>query len=182
MSANLTAKTLNESLAPLNKNQSILGSTALSKNTDAKGGKKSYITSGFEHRGAKYELEIISPTTGTEFNNNRKNISSMILKSYQDQPTPYAGVITNLEKCPKKFTPITSQIKAGGKDVFVVKSLVGSGFDHGVCEDKKVTYAACVSFYLDDKNSQYFKLKVYTLPKEDCTKTVQSFFEDLKNQ
>lgn len=173
------AKTLNESLLPLNKKQSQFGETALLKNIEGKGEKKSYNTLYFELNGNKFELEIITPSTLAEFANNRKNISSMIIKSYQDQPTPYQGVITNMSKCPKKFVPDTSQLQIGLKEIFVVKSFVGSTFNHGICEEKLITYLACNSFYFDDKKSQYYKLKVFSKPKEDCTKLVNNFFENL---
>ena len=172
-------KTLNEALAPLNKKQSDLGQTSLTKNVESKGEKKNYHTLGFEFKGAKYELEIVSPTSSSEFTSNRKNISTMIFKSYQDQPTPYQGVITNLAKCSKKFTPENTQIKIGNKEIFNVKSFVGSTFNYGVCEDKLVAHSACTTFYFEEQKLLYLKLKIFTKPTVNCTKVAQGFFETL---
>lgn len=173
--------TLNESLLRFGKKHATYGNKKLVKNINAKGEKKEYSTLIFNDQEVKYNLDIVKPTTLSEFDINKNNISAVIFNSYKDQPTPYPGVITNTAECPAKFKPATSQITVKNTDIFIIKSLVGKNFNHGICEDKSVTYLSCASFYFDKEVLQYFKLNVYTKPQKDCSPFVRDFFENLEN-
>lgn len=171
--------TLNESLVRSGKKHAIYGNKNLKKNISAKGEKKEYSTLIFNNQEVKYNLDIAKPTTLSEFNISKNNISAVIFNSYKDQPTPYPGIITNTAECPAKFKPISLQLKVKNADIFIIKSLVGKNFNYGICEDKSVVYSSCAAFYFEEKTSQYFKLNVYTKPQKDCSLVVRNFFENL---
>ncbi len=173
------ATTLNEALLHLNKKHLEIGTLKINKHFAGKGQSKIYNTIGFEFKNSKYELSIITPTTINEFVSNKNNLSSIIFKSYEDQPTPYLGIITNIVKCPKKFTPETLKLKIANKELTVVKALAGKNFNFGICENKQVAYSACTSFFHDEQKLQYYKLKVFSPVSVDCFKITSSFFENL---
>ena len=173
--------TFNESLKFINKKHAIFGSAILTKNITSKTTKKKYFNLFFNNKNDKYELDIVFPTNAQDFNINKKNISSIIIKSYQDQPTPYLGEITNVVVCSKKFIPVQFQEKIGTKDVFVIKSFTGSSYNYGVCEEKMITHSACTSFYFDEKKLLYFKLRLFTKPHDSCEKLTREFFTGLSD-
>lgn len=171
--------TLNESLMLINKRHAVFGGVILIKNITSKTEKKKYFTFAFNNKNNRYELEIVFPTNAQDFDINKKNISSIILKSYQDQPTPYLGEITNVIVCPKKFIPVQFQEKIDAKNVFVIKSFTGSTFNYGICEEKLITHSTCTSFYFDEKKLLYFKLRLFTKPHDNCGKITREFFAGL---
>ena len=173
--------TLNESLMLINKRHTVFGSLVLIKNITSKTEKKKYFTFVFNNENNKYELEIVFPTNVQDFNINKIKNSSIIIKSYQDQPTPYLGEITNVVVCPKKFIPVQFQERVGAKDIFVIKSFTGSSFNYGICEEKMITHSACTSFYFDEKKLQYFKLRLFTKPQDNCGKITREFFAGLSD-
>lgn len=175
----VSGATLDNFLELVGKKQALLGKSQLTKNVEAKGKEKKHYSMAFDLNRIKYELEISKPITKESFTRNRKNISTIILNSYRDQPTPYSGVVTNMAKCENKFLPETSQIKIGEKEVFILKSFVGKNFNYGICDDKQVAYTACTAFHYEEKIQQEYKLKVFVNSKADCKDQVSAFFENL---
>lgn len=173
------AITFNKSLLLLSKKHVVLGQVNLDKNSDTKINQKKHYTMLMHSKNNKYQLEVISPITDSEFSVNKKNTTALILKNYQNEPMPYQGEITNVSVCPKKFSPTPFQEKVGEKDIYFVKYFTGSGYNYRVCDDKLIAYSTCSSFFLDKKKSQYFKLKIFTQPETDCASETRSFFEGL---
>jgi hypothetical protein len=177
---NASAKTVNESIAILNKKLLIDGETTSINSLVRKGIKKNFLNLSFEKDKIIYKVDVTYPYNSTEFNSEKVNLSNIIKKSYEDQPTPYAGEITNIAKCPKLFKPISIDDQVDNKKFLIIKTLVGQDLSYGLCDKKSIAYAGCTTFYFDEKKMQYFKINIYTSPnKQSCEKITKSFIRNL---
>ncbi len=174
-----SATTLNDSLFLIKKKQTTIGNTNLTKNFNGHGEKSTFTSLAFRSSHIKYEFDITTAMSSADFSRTEKNITSIILNSYRDQPTPYKGVITNIATCPKKFTPIIQKLNISDMKISVVRALAGANFNHGICEENLIAFSVCTSFYYDEKKSYYFKLKVFAKPDEDCSKPILDFYKNL---
>jgi hypothetical protein len=108
------------------------------------------------------------------------NLSNLLKIAYGDKPSPYAGEITNLEKCPAEYQPKLISEKMGGQTISYFVSSAGSRFQYGACDKSTVHYTACSSFHYIPQKQLLIKLK-YFVPKEsnDCSGGIKSFYDGL---
>lgn len=180
-SALASTKTLNDGLAILKKKHEVFGGIVVDKLVDRKGVAKSFLNLKFSNDNVLYELDVKYPVLEKDYEIEKKNLSGIISKSYQDQPTPYVGEVTNLAKCPARFNPKFTEKKLANQKIYIIESLVGKDLSYGLCEDKLVSKLACTAFYYDTEKAQYFKLKAFTGLKESCEKIIVSFLSQMKN-
>ncbi|MGZ3789048.1 MAG: hypothetical protein ACXVLQ_11015 [Bacteriovorax sp.] len=175
------AKSLNESLEILKKKALHYGNIQTTKSLERKGLKKNFLNVNFEINKALYKLEAVFPLTEKEFQSEKNNVSTVIIKSYEDQPTPYAGEITNTSKCPSIFKPIFMEEQFNSKKIYILKTLVGSDLSYGLCDKKRIVYSGCTSFYYDQSTSQFFKINVYVRPTLSCEKLTKELIQSFIN-
>jgi hypothetical protein len=108
------------------------------------------------------------------------NLSNLLKIAYGDKPSPYAGEITNVEKCPAEFQPKLVNDTFGGKNVSYYVSSAGSRFQYGACDSATVVYTACTSFHYVSQKQLLIKLK-YFVPKSlnNCSAGIKTFYEGL---
>lgn len=151
------------------------------KSFQRKGSTKTFTTIKFEKDKNIYDLEVVSPLPEAEFDRERKNGIGIITSSYNDQPTPYSGEITNIARCPDFFKPkINNRLKFETRTISLVESFIDKDFNFGVCEKKLVKYKVCTSFFYEFTNRQYLKLKVITDPNKDCQNLSLDFYKSLQ--
>jgi hypothetical protein len=108
------------------------------------------------------------------------NLTNLLKIAYGDKPSPYAGEITNVEKCPLEFQPKFVSEVINGKNMGYYISSAGSRYQYGACDSKTVVYQVCTSLYYEPKNQLMIKLK-YFVPKSNanCGLGVKKFYEGL---
>ena len=175
------ANSLDESLLSLKKKSASYGKVQTTKSMARKGLKKTFLNANFEINKAIYKLEAIFPITENEFQSEKNNLTSVIIKSYEDQPTPYAGEITNVAKCSAVFKPVFIEEQASSGKIYILKTLVSRDLSYGLCDKKSIMFSACTSFYYDQKTSQFLKINVYTNPSLKCEKLVLDLVKSFIN-
>ena len=108
------------------------------------------------------------------------NLSNLLKIAYGDKPSPYAGEITNVEKCPAEFQPKLVNETIKGQNISYYVSSAGSRFQYGACDSATVIYLACTSFNYLPHKQLLIKLK-YFVPKSinNCSSGIKAFYEGL---
>ena len=108
------------------------------------------------------------------------NLSNLLKIAYGDKPSPYAGEITNVEKCPAEYQPKLINEKILGQNISYYVSSAGSRFQYGACDKTTVFYTACTSFHYIPQKHLLIKLK-YFVPKDsnNCSIGIKAFYEGL---
>ena len=108
------------------------------------------------------------------------NLSNLLKIAYGDKPSPYAGEITNVEKCPAEYQPKLVNETIKGQSISYYVSSAGSRFQYGACDSATAIYVACTSFNYVPQKKVLIKLK-YFVPKSTniCATGIKTFYEGL---
>ena len=108
------------------------------------------------------------------------NLSNLLKIAYGDKPSPYAGEITNVEKCPAEFQPKQVNETINGKNISYYISSAGSRYQYGACDSSTSVFIACTSFHYVPQKQLLIKLK-YFAPKasNSCSTGIKAFYEGL---
>ncbi|MDD4975246.1 MAG: hypothetical protein PHY93_12885 [Bacteriovorax sp.] len=175
------ARLLNESLIILKKKSLHYGNIQTTKSFERKGLRKTFLNVNFEFNKALCKLEVVFPLTEKEFQSEKNNVSTVIKQSYEDQPTPYAGEITNTAKCSSMFKPIFLEEQVDSKKIYILKTLTGKDLSYGLCDKKSIVYSECTTFYYDQLTSQFFKINIYVNPALSCEKLTKNLIQSFTN-
>jgi len=177
----IQAATVEEAFKAVNlSNDSLAGATVI-KSLQRKGSVKTFTTIKLQKAKEIYEMEFVSPVTQTEFEKDQKNSIGIILLSYSDQPTPYAGEITNTAKCSEHFKPkMKKDFVAGSRKITLIESFIDKDFNYGVCEMSLKKHKACTSYSYNEPTKQSLKLKIIGDPSSNCESLSTAFYKNLK--
>lgn len=174
---NCFSATLNESLSLTNLQHMSLGKTALDfyKKIDLKN--RSHLLFKFNKGQFQFDIDIEFPVDQTEAENILKSQIALIEIPYNDTPSPYAGVISNIEKCSTSLKPKIKKINLNSVEINVVNSFVGEKFESGICHKKKIKYHQCSAFFF--RENAFHKVKIYSPLNIKCDRSLVDYITGL---
>lgn len=127
-----------------------------------------------------FDVEIQTEMPEVLAHKSIQNYTNLLFLSYGDQPSPYAGIITNIDKCPNSYTPLLKRLKLKKQVIEFYKSSAGARYQYGVCNKASTVYSVCTLFYYNQERSILGKIKYFTLlNKGDCQDGIKTFVTGL---
>jgi hypothetical protein len=170
-------------LKEINVSHKIFGNLEISKNiklNTANG--DHYLLSFKDNKRGLYEMEIqtkVSLENSNELINKNINLLKM---SYLDKPSPYAGVVTTIEKCPAEFLPKLIKKNEGNISYEFYTAKAGARYQYGACNKENATYNFCSLFYYFKDKQLFAKVKYFNpIESKNCDEGVKNFFIGLNN-
>lgn len=181
MAFNAEATTFDEFLSAAKIAHKQFGKTVLEKNFKVEIPPNThYMVTFYDSKNNLYDLEIKTSTTKESAKAQLNNYANLLKFAYGDKPSPYAGMITNIEKCPVKYAPKQITETINGKSIQYYSSMAGSRFEYGACSKESAVYSVCTLFFYDQEKLILSKLK-YFVPSYHgkCNEGVKAFMEGL---
>lgn len=139
-----------------------------------------YMVTFYDSKNNLYDLEIKTATTKESSKAQLNNYANLLKFAYGDKPSPYAGMITNIEKCPAKYTPKQITETINGKLFQFYSSMAGSHFEYGACSKESAVYSVCTLFFYDQEKLFLSKLKYFVpIHHGNCNEGIRAFMAGL---
>lgn len=182
ISLNCYAITFNEFLADAGISHKELGKTVLEKNFKVFANNSNhYLLSFSDEKNNLFDIEIQTSVPPQTAKSQITNYGNLLKMSYSDKPSPYAGIISNIEKCPAKYAPKIVIEKFNNTEVQYYISTAGARFQYGACTADSAVYSVCTLFYYHQNNSTFEKVKYFVPVKNgNCREGIKTFFTGLK--
>lgn len=182
ISLSASATTLNEFIAQSNLFHTELGSSVLEKKSKtASSGKDYFLFTFLDKNKNLYDVEIQSGINPKMAKNLIENYSSLLMLSYGDRPSPYGGIISNVDNCPAPFKPKHYQKWINKLPMTIYQSAAGARYQYGACTKDTYAYSVCTTFQYSKEKLIFTKVK-YFVPakKSDCIGGISLFMSGLK--
>ncbi|MFA6237034.1 MAG: hypothetical protein WC635_06870 [Bacteriovorax sp.] len=159
---NCQAATFDEFLKQSKISHTYFGKSVLDKNFKlVKNSSTHYLVSFYDQQDNFYDIEILTAITQKAATQQVLNFSNLLKLSYNDKPTPYGGIISNLEKCPSTYNPKLVREKFNNIEVEYFISAAGAHYQYGACTKETAVHKVCSLFHYQKETSTLIKLKYF---------------------